>query len=148
VNVGITATRRTRPGEPIIKEEMHELSHSTIYVGGCLGGDCLAARYALEAGHRVHTILPTIWDQLCEHWKEFTKGYRHLVPHTTTWELTPESREPYRARNTLIVQRGNDLLVAFPDKRPQQARSGVTMTINIAKREGVPVKVRVLHAPT
>jgi hypothetical protein len=128
---------------------MYALPVSRIYVGGCLGGDCLAARYAQEAGHHVHTILPTIWSQLCVHWKEFVQGERRTIPHSDTWELTREvSSEPYRDRNTLIVQRGNDLLVAFPDKRPQQARSGVTMTINIAKREGVPVRVRVLHAKT
>jgi len=132
-----------------MREEIHALPLSTIFVGGCLGGDCLAARYALEVGHRVHTILPTIWSQLCTHWKEFVKGERKLVPHTTTWDmLDPGAVEPYRARNTLIVQRGNDLLVAFPDTRPNQPRSGVTMTINIAKREGVPVRVRVLHAKT
>jgi len=132
-----------------MRGEIYELPFSTIYVGGCLGGDCLAARYALERGHRVHTILPTIWSQLCTHWKEFVRGERYSAPHTSTWEMNdPGPMEPYRARNTSIVRSGNDLLVAFPDTKPNQARSGVTMTINIAEREGVPVRVRVLHAKT
>jgi len=154
MDVAITATRHIRQttDTPVIEDELRALESSTLYVGGCYGGDCVVAQAALRVGHKVHTILPTPIEQLCVHWKNFQRLIADNLavrPHTTTWEYAdPHGRsrpEPYRLRNEKLVKRGKDLLLAFANRQEQEPRSGVTMTINIARRAGVPVKVVILH---
>ena len=72
-------------------------------------------------------------------------GKRISAPHTTTWEQMDPTDEPYRRRNKRLIELGRDLLLAFPNRQEQEAHSGTTMTINIARRAGVPVEVNILH---
>lgn len=152
--IGVTATRRVREVEPSITLDLVDLPMSVFVVGGCYGGDCLVAREALRIGHQVHTVLPTRFGQLCPHWKDFLHGADSTItwdgsrdlPHTTTWEMMePSEDEPYRRRDARIVELSTRRLFAWPDRREQQAYSGVTMTINIARRAGKEVLVRILH---
>jgi hypothetical protein len=149
MNVSITATRRILNGDRLkISQALAALPPSKLYVGGCRGGDCEVARLALMLRHQVHTVIPGEWAQLCVHWKGYLYKTTNRAPHTTSWEQMPESDEPYRRRNERLVELGPDLLLAFPDKAEQQPRSGVTMTINIARRAGVEVLPKILHGAT
>jgi hypothetical protein len=68
---------------------------------------------------------------------------RRLAPQARVIRC-PRGPEPYRIRNVRMV-RGADLLVAFV-RSENFYRSGEWMTINIAKKQNVPVKMYVLDA--
>lgn len=159
--VAITATRNVAPVEVKIHQALAVIAMNrtaptvdTIVVGACRGGDCIAALAALALGFSVHTVVPGDRSQLCAHWTwYFSIPSERLAmapqPHTTTSEFMPRSRgsAAYRSRNERMVELADSLL-AFPDRTEQQPFSGVTMTINIARRANKPVSSVILHEST
>jgi hypothetical protein len=155
--IAITATRNVRFVEPHmwqafkVLESSSDTFGSAVIVGACRGGDCQAASIAIASGFTVHTVVPGDRSQLCTHWNEYFRSVPldPLVspPHTTTFELMPtgSGSAAYRARNTRMVELGSDGLLAFADTAEQQMYSGVTMTINIARRMGRSVSTVILH---
>lgn len=121
-----------------------------VTTGGARGIDMLAAALAIDlwpdALHRV--VVPAApFDRLG------VGLLQHRHPALLVVEA-PEGVEPYRVRNNLMLSSFADKLVAFvkrhgePDAdhvlRPTFYRSGEWMTINLARRLSMPVRLEVL----
>jgi hypothetical protein len=152
--IAVTATRNVRPVEPRIHQAFHVIAAQglvdRVVVGACRGGDCQAAQVAKAEGFSVHTVIPGDRSQLCDHWKVFLAAPdedTRPAPHTDSYEAMPPEKGSiaYRHRNERMVELSDAGLIAFPDRTEQQAYSGVTMTINIARRVGKPVQSVILH---
>jgi|SRR5215472_9381436 len=149
--IAITATRSVLASEPRIHQALYVIHAAglvdKVIVGAARGGDCQAAQAAIALGFTVHTVVPGDWGQLCPHWREFVTTVGVAPPHTTTHELMKREAGSiaYRHRNERMVGLADAGLLAFPNHSEQAAYSGVTMTINIARRLGKPVQSVRLH---
>lgn len=100
-----------------------------IVTGACIGVDALAARIAKELGFKVLTIVPANRSKVDPQWRDFCDE-----------SIEMQAGTDYRARNDLLVHH-SELLLAFPSGWWLNPRSGESMTVNIAKRRGVPVQI-------
>lgn len=120
--------------EAILMETLRPGDH--VRTGAAIGVDAFVARVAYRLGCRVHTVVPANRSRVDPEWRFFC--------HTS--EELPPSREPYRARNVVMVAPATEL-IGFPlkpEKDPSQLRSGTWMTVRIAQRANKPVQIYIL----
>jgi predicted Rossmann fold nucleotide-binding protein DprA/Smf involved in DNA uptake len=102
---------------------------------GCAHGvDTIAARQAIMGD----VLIVELYVPAAPHNADLVE---ELAPRATIIRC-PSGNEPYRIRNNLMVE-GADLLIAFV-RSEHFYRSGEWMTINIARKLGVPVDVTVI----
>ena len=111
-------------------------SATRVVVGGCVGIDALIARLAYKRGLWVHAVLPADRRFVDPDWRDYCDSYEELEP----------SREPFRARNTRMVElidRGGCLhaLPQFHEQHDDSKRSGTWMTIRLARGAKKPTRV-------
>lgn len=108
---------------------------STLYHGGCIGVDAIAAKFAWQRHLTVIGVLPANHTMIAHGaWKEWSHFIIHAPPGRG-------NTNDYRARNELLVYQlkmEGGLLKAF---WTGSQRSGTKMTINIAERANVPVDI-------
>lgn len=134
MRIGWTATRHlTDELRAWITDTIHALPiDATVITGGCVGGDAYIARVASERGMDVHAILPANRSQVDPEWAQYC----------TTVTQMPEG-STYRDRNAEIVRVSGWIYAApaHPEHDPRSRRSGTWMTVRIARREGVPIRL-------
>lgn len=143
MRISVTGTRTLSNREcAYVEQVMRAILNpgDEVTVGCCTGTDALVARlaYATE-GVRVHAVVPAVpsdskW--LDPEWRRYCHTFHQMPP----------SDEPYRARNAVVIGRG-DILVGFPSKPeddPSQRRSGTWMTIRMARRTSIGIQIHVL----
>ena len=135
MNLGFTGTRST---VNVIGTRLATLDHHFRYLvdsgynalhhGDCIGMDALAHELGVLYEYLIY-IHPPINNK----YRAFKDRQKR-----DAWVSPPK---PYRQRNQEIVD-ASDYLIAVPeDPNNINPRSGTSMTINMAKRKGIPVMV-------
>lgn len=138
MRVGITGTRQFHPVQhgPIVSRALGTILQENEVVEVTTGG---AGGIDAVVGLSLRKALPDAQHNIC---------LPEDRSHTSYWwdddddQVRVIACSDYRARNAEIVAR-SELLVAFPYLQLQR-RSGTLMTVNIAKKLDVPVRVFVL----
>lgn len=139
--IGFTGARKVSDGDAVlIMQVIKNLpDDAKVITGGCIGVDALVAEYAYMAGIPVHTILPWDRSRVDPEWGQWATTYEEMPQGTT-----------YRDRNIMIVEK-SQALIAFPkhpEDDPRSTRSGTWMTVRIAYKKGLIVKVYLLTQAT
>jgi hypothetical protein len=121
-----------------VAQQMLDTTQATVYRSGCAYGvDTVAAYLALAVGADLELYVP-----FAHH--NGTLVMRTAVEATAVIRCPKMSTMPlaYRRRNTMMVH-GADHLMAFV-WQDKFYRSGEWMTINIARKRGIPFSLKVI----
>lgn len=137
MRVGVTGTRDLdKTGRDNIVAALAALMGEgveAIVVGGCVGADAWAGATAKRLGFWVKVILP--------------ENQKELDPAWESYADEADGPYPYRERNQRIVDEVTLMLAfpALPEQHPKSLRSGTWMTIRMAHRRAIPVRVFTQH---
>lgn len=130
-HIGITGTRDILYVEDNRQIKLHHMLYSLkvlseaeyLHHGDCLGVDAMSHDASKELGYKI-----VIHPPLTRAHQAFKFGCHEL-----------RQAQGYKKRNQAIID-ASDILIALPkNKNDIDPRSGTSMTINMAKRKGIPI---------
>lgn len=116
----------------------------TYYVGGALGVDMWAAEILLQMREQpeyseIDLCLAVPFDGHDRDWDERSKARLHFIQNHAQVVVVGShpGAENYKKRNYYMVDRADYLLAVYDNDR--SIRSGTGMTVNYAKKKGIPI---------